>query len=116
MHIKKLNKINKKALILTGIASAFAVSLLLPTLSWFKEDTASPISVDGNIHGSYFESGDGTAANPFEIARPIQLYYLSWLQEMGYFNEAVLDENTGEYVLKQQYHFYLSKDIDMADN
>lgn len=116
MHIKKLNKINKKALILTGIASAFAVSLLLPTLSWFKEDTASPISVDGNIHGSYFESGDGTAANPFEIARPIQLYYLSWLQEMGYFNEAVLDENTGEYVLKQQYHFYLSKDIDMVDN
>ena len=116
MHIKKLNKINKKALILTGIASAFAVSLLLPTLSWFKEDTASPISVDGNIHGSYFESGDGTAANPFEIARPIQLYYLSWLQEMGYFNEAVYDETEGEYVLKQQYHFYLSKDIDMADN
>ena len=116
MRIKNLKKINKKALILTGVASAFAVSIFLPTFSWFKADTASPISVDGNIHGSYFESGDGTAANPFEIARPIQLYYLSWLQEMGYFNEAVLDENTGEYVLKQQYHFYLSKDIYMDIN
>ena len=113
MRIKNLKKINTKALILTGIASAFAISIFLPTFSWFKSDTASPISVDGNIHGSYFESGDGTAANPFEIARPIQLYYLSWLQEMGYFNEAVYDENAGEYVLKQQYHFYLSKDLDM---
>ncbi|MCR5308586.1 MAG: hypothetical protein K6E21_00550 [Bacilli bacterium] len=116
MGIRNLKKIKTKALILTAIASAFTMSILLPTFSWFNDDTASPISVDGNIHGSYFESGDGTAANPFEIARPIQLYYLSWLQEMGYFNEAVLDENTGEYVLKQQYHFYLSKDIDMIDN
>ena len=113
MAFKIFKKLNTKAMILGVSACAFGMSILLPTMSWFNSDTSSPISVDGNIHGSYFESGDGTAASPFEIARPIQLYYLSWLQEMGYFNEAVLDENTGEYVLKQQYHFILSKDLDM---
>ena len=116
MAFKIFKKLNIKAMILGVSACAFGMSIMLPTISWFNSDTSSPINVDGNIHGSYFESGDGTAARPFEIARPIQLYYLSWLQEMGYFNEAVLDENTGEYILKQQYHFYLSKDIDMADN
>ena len=113
MAFKIFKKLNTKAMILGVSACAFGMSIMLPTISWFNSDTSSPINVDGNIHGSYFESGDGTAARPFEIARPIQLYYLSWLQEMGYFNEAVLDENTGEYILKQQYHFYLSKDIDM---
>lgn len=113
MALKIFKKLNTKAMILGVSACAFGMSILLPTMSWFNSDTSSPISVDGNIHGSYFESGDGTAANPFEIARPIQLYYLSWLQELGYFNEAVLDPNTEEYVLKQQYHFYLSTDLDM---
>ena len=91
----------------------FGLSVSNISLNWFSDDTSSDISVDGNVHGSYFESGDGSVSKPFEIARPIQLYYLSWLQEMGYFNEAVLNTNTGEYELKQQYHFYLSKDIDM---
>ena len=113
MAFKIFKKLNIKVMILGVSACAFGMSIMLPTISWFNSDTSSPINVDGNIHGSYFESGDGTAAHPFEIARPIQLYYLSWLQEMGYFNEAVLDENTGEYVLKQQYHFFLSKDLDM---
>ena len=111
MAFKIFKKLNTKAMILGVSACAFGMSIMLPTISWFNSDTSSPINVDGNIHGSYFESGDGTAARPFEIARPIQLYYLSWLQEMGYFNEAVLDENTGEYILKQQYHFYLSKEL-----
>ena len=114
MTSKNFRKLNIKAMVLCLGASAFTMSVLLPTMSWFNKDTSSPISVDGNIHGSYFESGDGTAENPFEIARPIQLYYLSWLQEMGYFNEAEeYPENSGQYRLKQQYHFYLSKDLDM---
>ena len=113
MRYKGLTKLNIKAMIISITACAFGLSLLLPTMTWFADETASKINVDGNIHGSYFESGDGTAANPFEIARPIQLYYLSWLQEMGYFNEAVQNTTTGEWELKQQYHFYLSKDIDM---
>ena len=113
MGIKVLKKLNIKIMILATTAFAFDMSLLVNTLTWFGQDTASKISVDGNIHGSYFESGDGSAERPFEIARPIQLYYLAWLQELGYFNEAVLDTDTGEYVLKQQYHFYLSADLDM---
>ena len=113
MRYKRLTKLNIKAMIISITACAFGLSLLLPTMTWFADETASKINVDGNIHGSYFESGDGTAANPFEIARPIQLYYLSWLQEMGYFNEAVQNTTTGEWELKQQYHFYLSRDIDM---
>lgn len=116
MKIRNFRKLNIKAMILCLTASAFTMSVLLPTMSWFNADTSSPISVDGNIHGSYFESGDGTAANPFEIARPIQLYYLSWLQEMGYFNEAEeYPKNSGQYRLKQQYHFYLSKDLNLND-
>ena len=116
MKIKNFKKLNIKAMILCITASVFTMSVLLPTMSWFNVDTSSPISVDGNIHGSYFESGDGTAANPFEIARPIQLYYLSWLQEMGYFNEAEeYPAGSGQYRLKQQYHFYLSKDLNLND-
>ena len=82
---------------------------VLPSLSWYEPGTASPIDIEGNVHGSYFESGTGSYEDPFEIARPIQLYYLSWLQEMGYFNE----RNEAGTGLKQQYHFYLSNDLDM---
>lgn len=113
MDKKKLKLIKRASIGAFIAASALSVCLILPSLSWFSPATVSPIKVDGNVHGSYFESGNGTEEEPFEIARPIQLYYLSWLQEMGYFNEAVVNSETGQLELKQQYHFYLSKDIDM---
>lgn len=113
MDKKKLKFIRRASIGAMLGASTLSLCLVLPSLSWFSSGTVSPIKVNGNVHGSYFESGVGSAEDPFEIARPIQLYYLSWLQEMGYFNEAVVNQETGQLELKQQYHFYLSKDIDM---
>ena len=111
----KKNLFNK-SLIVGAVAVVFGVLSALPSLSWYHDDTYSNLHIDGNVHGSYFESGDGTVEHPFEIAKPIQLYYLSWLQEMGYFNEVATD-NSGNpvspYTLKRQYNFFLSADIDM---
>ena len=106
--------LSKAALILSFVSTGFAFSVLAPSFTWFAQDTFSDLNIDGNVHGSYFESGSGSKEDPFEIARPIQLYYLSWLQEMGYFNEAEVNEETGNLELKRQYSFYLSKDIDMS--
>lgn len=113
MKRKTLNQIAHILLFTMSIAMAFVFSFS-STVSWFFINTHSTMNVEGNVHGSYFESGDGTEEDPFEIARPIQLYYLSWLQEMGYFNEAQTNESTGDLELKRQYNFYLSKDIDMS--
>lgn len=59
------------------------------------------------MHKSYFQSGDGSKGAPFEIANPTQLYYFSWLQYLGYFNQK--DENG--YIAP--FYFIVSKDLDM---
>lgn len=122
MLSKTQKRLRRTSIIVTAVAAGFTLLTVLPTFSWYDIDTHSQVKIDGNVHGSYFESGSGTAEDPYEIARPIQLYYLAWLQEMGYFNEAkyILDDkgvSTGVLAspleINQQYHFYLSQDIDM---
>lgn len=71
------------------------------TLAWFARKPDVTPNAQSSIKGSFFESGTGTARDPYEIARPIQLYYLAWLQDLGYFEK-----------LNQQ-HFYISADLDM---
>ena len=97
------------------------------TFAWIGDNgMTSPIGITAHLHKSYFESGDGSAeyvldgngnivqseTGPFEIKYPIQLYYLAWLQELGYFNAD--EDNDGE--IDQQFHFYLSADLDMSED
>lgn len=89
------------ALLLAGAAVTYA---------WYRpiKLNFAPAKVDGSIRASYFESGDGSQAQPFEIAKPEQFYNLAWLQYLGKFNEA--DEN---WTIPTTY-FRLSADIDMT--
>ncbi|MBQ9486033.1 MAG: hypothetical protein IJU83_04260 [Clostridia bacterium] len=77
--------------------------------AWFADRKASNVNITGTAHRSYFEGGDGTSENPFIIARPIQLYYLAWLQELGYFNQT--DENDAVV----QTYFQVSADLNMSN-
>lgn len=89
------------ALLLAGAAVTYA---------WYRpiKLNFAPAKVDGSIRASYFQSGDGSQAQPFEIAKPEQFYNLAWLQYLGKFNEA--DENRAIPTT----YFYLSADIDMT--
>lgn len=90
------------ALLLAGAAVTYA---------WYRpiKLNFAPAKVDGSIRASYFQSGDGSQAHPFEIAKPEQFYNLAWLQYLGKFNEA-----DGSGTIPTTY-FYLSADIDMTD-
>lgn len=89
------------ALLLAGAAVTYA---------WYRpiKLNFAPAKVDGSIRASYFQSGDGTQAHPFEIKKPEQFYNLAWLQYLGKFNEA------GENWAIPTTYFYLSADIDMT--
>lgn len=89
------------ALLLAGVAVTYA---------WYRpiKLNFAPAKVDGSIRASYFESGDGSQAQPFVIAKPEQFYNLAWLQYLGRFNEA------GENGVIPTTYFYLSADIDMT--
>ena len=89
------------ALLLAGAAVTYA---------WYRpiKLNFAPAKVDGSIRASYFESGDGSQAQPFVIAKPEQFYNLAWLQYLGRFNEA------GENGAIPTTYFYLSADIDMT--
>ena len=97
------------------IAMLCAVSLALgcvgtAVFAWFLDKLTTQVNFTATAHRSYFESGEGTEESPFEIAHPRQLYYLSWLQELGYFNQPDTEDNTKI----KQFHFFLSKDLDMT--
>ena len=104
------SKLAKKiipAFLLTVNALGCTVSL---TAAWFMDKSHAEINGKASINKSYFEGGTGTEDDPFLIKYPIQFYYFSWLQDMGYFNEQD-SENPGHY---KQYHFQIIADIDMA--
>ena len=97
---------------------AFVILIEPISLAWLSDNgLSSAIGITGNVHKSYFESGDGTKdivydedgniiAGPYEIKYPVQLYYFAWLQYLGYFNvdnEGVIDT----------VYFRISDDIDM---
>lgn len=80
--------IKKFTFVVVIVSALMALLLLSPiALGWFHDATVSDASVEGAIIGSYFEYGDGSAEHPFGIAQPKQLYYLAWLQDLGYFNK-----------------------------
>ena len=89
-----------------------AISLLLQSLSlaWISDNgLSSPVDITANVQKHYFEYGNGTVEEPYGIASPVQLYYFSWLQYLGYFNPDA-DNND---VIDTTYYFELANDIDM---
>ena len=101
--------ISKKVL-LGCLASFNALAVAASSLAWFIAKNKPNISGEGSINKNYFEGGDGSSSNPFLIKYPLQFYYFSWLQDMGYFNHED-ESNPGYY---KQYHFELIDDIDMS--
>ncbi len=103
-----------------ALITIFSTSGCAKVLAWMSDNgMSSPIDITSNVHKAYFESGDGTKdivrdesgeiiSGPFEIANPLQLYYFSWLQYLGFFN--VDNDENGEI---DTLYFRLSKNIDM---
>lgn len=99
-------KKNFIALIAVFLVLTMSLAAFFPmAYAWFVNPTRSNANVGGNIKGSYFEDGDGTKNNPYIIARPIQLYYLAWLQNIGYFNRESSEE--GEEGTVRQFYFQM---------
>lgn len=100
----------KKAISLAlVICTLFVLVFNTAGLAWLSDNgMSSIINITGNMHKSYFQSGDGSQKSPFEIANPTQLYYFSWLQYLGYFNQK--DQNG--YIAP--FYFRVSHDLDMT--
>ena len=102
--MKKKNKAFVIILVCVLLASFAATGF-----GWFYNSLTEKMSVTSYVRKSYFESGTGTAEDPFEIKYPVQLYYFTWLQDMGYFNQPL--DNQRRVPLT---HFYVSDDLDMS--
>ena len=82
-----------------------AVFLITSTLAWFSNNViAVDEDISGSTKGAYFAGGQGTENDPYQIASPVHLYNLAWLQDIGYFNK---DSNGvypyNENVVKKMY-------------
>ena len=90
------------------------ITLLLQSagLAWMSDNgMSSPVHITSNVHKQYFEGGNGTKEDPYQIASPIQLYYFAWLQYLGYFNTEDKDDNDEI----DTFYFVLNNDIDMHE-
>lgn len=110
-------KMNMKTTILTIVALLIVMALLAAgSLAWFYAGdnvNMSPAESQGkgtikNVAANYFNGGDGTENDPFQIATPLQMYNFAWLQYMGFFNQV---DGNGNIV---QTYFVLTADIDMT--
>ena len=102
--MKKKSKVYVVILICVLLAGIAATGF-----GWFYNSLTEKMSVTSYVRKSYFESGSGTVDDPFEIKYPVQLYYFTWLQNMGYFNQ-----NLDEQRRVRPMHFYVSRDLDMS--
>ena len=91
------------------LSCVLLASIAVTGFGWFTSSRTEPIGVTSFVRKSYFQSGTGTAEQPFEIKYPVQLYYFTWLQNMGYFNIQQDDQHRVKPT-----HFYLSEDLDMS--
>ena len=92
--------------LVVGLLALAVIVLISVSLAWFGKPPLFPVG--GEVMPGYFAGGNGTAAAPYVINRPIHLYNLAWLQNMGRFNEKNED---GTYT---QFHFVLAADLDMT--
>lgn len=57
------------------------------SFAWFSSTESADVSISGTSISNYFAGGDGSTDNPYIIKFPSNLYYLSWLQNLGRFEE-----------------------------
>lgn len=82
------------------------------TFAWFDNSVGSldfPTNFGGSSMAAYFNGGDGSKADPFQIDNPTNLYNLAWLQYLGYFNL-----RSGLNNGRAQTYFKLTSNIDMS--
>ncbi len=86
-------------------------SLTVSSFAWFMlfTNVGFPASTASTEASAYFESGNGTAEEPYVLSNSVHVYNLAWLQYIGYFNGGTANNN-----LAQSY-FVLKNDIDMED-
>lgn len=109
----KRNTAKKTALIFGLSFLALGSALGFSSFAWLvKPQTQSTLGeFRGRGSGAYFEGGDGTSENPYQIANARQLYYFSWLQDLGYFNKKKTVDGVETSEIEQTY-FILNNDID----
>lgn len=86
---------------LVGVILAAGISTTAFSFSWFSNRNNVARNIEGKTAGAYFARGRGTQDDPFVINRPIHLYNLSWLQDVGYFDS-------------KKTYFIIEKDLDMT--
>ena len=86
---------------LVGVILAAGISTTAFSFSWFSNHNNVTRNIEGKTAGAYFARGRGTQDDPFVINRPIHLYNLAWLQDVGYFDS-------------KKTYFIIEKDLDMA--
>ncbi len=108
---------SKSPLLILGVAFLVgAASLGVVSLAWFAAPKTQVVSdsIEGAGTGSYFQGGDGSESNPYQIATKKQLYYFNWLQDLGYFNNYETDESGSQTTTIKQVYFILNNDIDAS--
>lgn len=83
---------------------------LADVFAWMTDNgLSSPIDITSNVHKTYFNGGDGSKGDPYQIDNALQLYYFAWLQDLGLFNVDSNDEGTEIDTV----YFVLTDNIDM---
>ncbi len=100
-----MRKTSLKTQYVAFVAALFVAILFVgASAAWYFTATKLDMgSVSGGVSylANYFESGNGSAEEPYEIAKPEQLYNLAWLQYLGAFNQTSEPDFT-------PFHFYIS--------
>ena len=99
-----------KKILISSLVLFNTAACIASSFAWFVSKNRPNVSGEGSINKSYFEGGDGSEQNPFLIKYPLQFYYFSWLQDMGYFNHED-ESNPGHY---KQYYFQVIDDLNMS--
>ena len=97
-------------MVLVTLFSAGGCSLA-DVFAWMSDNgLSSPIDITSNVHKTYFNGGDGSEKDPYQIDNALQLYYFAWLQDLGLFNVDSDDEGTQIDTV----YFVLTNNIDMS--
>ena len=103
-------RITSCVMVLVTLFSAGGCSLA-DVFAWMSDNgLSSPIDITSNVHKTYFNGGDGSEKNPYQIDNALQLYYFAWLQDLGLFNVDSDDEGTQIDTV----YFVLTNNIDMS--
>ena len=109
----------KRALLSAFLVVICVLSLIAATtgvFGWLIKSEKKEFGVTASVHKSYYESGDGLSPETaFEIARPMQLYYFAWLQNLGYYNAVEGDQSAlAAGQMASPVYFKVSNDLDMT--